>query len=69
MVKGFNVKLPKTIDCITCAVCKISAEHYKSSGSVQTKDLLELVYTDLCGPIRTKTLSGAPYFITFTDDY
>lgn len=35
----------------------------------RTKNLLEIVHTDVCGPMRTKSKSGARYFITFIDDY
>ena len=31
-------------------------------------ELLELVHSDLCGPMKTKTLGGALYFVTFIDD-
>ena len=27
------------------------------------------MYTDLCGKMNAKSLSGAEYFLTFTDDY
>ena len=30
---------------------------------------LELVHTDLCGPMQTKTASGNLYFFLLTDDY
>lgn len=61
--------MPKSIECMTCAVCKISAKPYKNYASVQSNNLLELVHTDLCGPLGTKSLGGASYFITFIDDY
>ncbi|GJR58707.1 retrotransposon protein, putative, ty1-copia subclass [Tanacetum coccineum] len=32
-------------------------------------DLLEIIYTDVCGPLRHVSRQGASYFITFTDDY
>lgn len=34
----------------------------------KAKEKLELVHTDLCGPIRTTSLSGNKYFILFVDD-
>ena len=30
---------------------------------------LELVHTDVCGPMSTKAKGGYEYFITFIDDY
>lgn len=69
MVKGLNVTMPKTIECVTCAVNKIAATPYKNYANVQTKNILELVHTDLCGPIGVKSVGGSSYFITFIDDY
>lgn len=31
--------------------------------------LLDLVHTDLCGPIRTKNIQGDRYFMIFTNDF
>ena len=31
--------------------------------------MLELVHTDICGPMSTQAKGGYEYFITFTDDY
>lgn len=30
--------------------------------------MLELVHSDICGPMNTESLGGAKYFVTFTDD-
>ncbi|KAI8116737.1 Retrovirus-related Pol polyprotein from transposon TNT 1-94 [Lucilia cuprina] len=69
MVKGLDVKMPKSIECLTCAVNKIAATPYKNYSSVQTSGVLELVHTDLCGPIGVRSVGGSSYFITFIDDY
>ena len=37
--------------------------HTKKSG------MLDLVYSDVCGPMKTKTIGGSLYFMTFIDDY
>jgi hypothetical protein len=44
-------------------ISKSFSKHWKSS------DLLEVIHSDICGPLRTKTHKGMEYFITFTDDY
>ena len=31
--------------------------------------LLEVVYTDVCGPFEIESLGGNRYFVTFIDDY
>ena len=35
----------------------------------KAQDLLELVHSDVCGPMSTQAKGGYEYFITFTDDY
>ena len=35
----------------------------------RAKELLELVHTDVYGPMSTQPKGGYEYFITFTDDY
>ena len=35
----------------------------------KTSELLEIVHSDVCGPMATNSLGGSKYFITFTDDF
>jgi len=35
----------------------------------RASDLLELIHTDVCGPMSTTARGGFQYFITFTDDF
>ena len=41
---------------------------FKAKG-YRAKEVLDLVYTNLCGPISTSARGGYEYFITFIDDY
>ena len=41
---------------------------FKAKG-YRAKEVLDLVHTDLCGPISTSARGGYEYFITFIDDY
>ena len=34
----------------------------------RASDLLEIIHTDLCGPMRIEARGGYRYFLTFTDD-
>ena len=35
----------------------------------RAKDLLELVHTDVCGPMSKHAMGGYSYFITFIDNF
>ena len=53
-----------------CETC-IGGKHHRSSfetSKSQTKEPLELVHSDMCGKMREKSIGGAEYFLTFTDD-
>lgn len=36
--------------------------------SFSSENILDLVHTDLCGPMRTRSFQGDKYFMIFTDD-
>lgn len=38
-------------------------------GSTRSKELLEIIHTDVCGPFPTKTICGNQFFVTFIDDF
>ncbi|GKF28814.1 putative RNA-directed DNA polymerase, partial [Tanacetum coccineum] len=42
---------------------------FKSHPSFRTENILDLVHFDVCGPMKTKTLGGCSYFVTFIDGH
>ena len=40
-----------------------------NAKSRKAEELLELMHSDVCGPISIQARGGYEYFITFTDDY
>lgn len=51
----------------TCAI----GRQQKEAGTKTTekaKERLEVVHSDICGPMRTPGLSGEKYFVTFIDE-
>ena len=56
----------KTSPCEACM--KGKQKPFMSTGVRRTKDILELIYSDVCGPIPTSNV-GAKYFVTFIDDF
>lgn len=55
-------------NCKICALGKQHREPFTTSEKHSSK-ILELVHTDLCGPMENKSLGGARYMLTFTDDF
>jgi hypothetical protein len=48
---------------------KQSRHYFLKEVSYRAKKVLELIYTDICGPITPNSLSKHRYFITFIDDF
>ena len=51
------------MDCMKGKMTKTARK-----GSTRSRDLLEIIHTDICGPLKP-TLCGNKYFITFIDDF
>nr|GEX64288.1 retrotransposon protein, putative, Ty1-copia subclass [Tanacetum cinerariifolium]GEX64302.1 retrotransposon protein, putative, Ty1-copia subclass [Tanacetum cinerariifolium] len=54
--------------CVTCLSGKMTRKSFPHRPERGT-DVLGLIHTDVCGPLRHVSRQGAGYFITFTDDY
>lgn len=54
-------------ECEVCLRGKMTRLPFPTSER-QSKELLEIVHSDIVGPFRTQTMNGARYFITFVDD-
>ena len=42
---------------------------FKSVDHEQSTKKLELIHSDICGPIQVESIGGSRYFVTFIDDY
>lgn len=67
-VDGVDFIKQKFEKCVTCIKGKQSRHSFKNEGTRATKRL-EIVHSDICGPISTNSLGGKRYFITFIDDF
>ena len=54
--------------CKNCQIGKMGKTSFKSKN-YQSEDKLEIVHTDLCGPIRIESYTREKFFILFVDDY
>ena len=53
--------------CIPCIQGKLAKKPFKKSKS-RSHNILDLIHSDLCGPMSTHSFGGALYLLTFTDD-
>lgn len=69
------VKGMKVIDCgirgacETCIKGKMTRQSFPKRSFSKTKEILDLVHTDVCGPMQTKTPGNKRYVLTLIDDY
>ena len=54
--------------CRGCALRKNGKRPFQANDS-RAKGILDLIHSDLCGPMSVATLSGFSYFVTIIDDY
>ncbi|KAF7823655.1 Retrovirus-related Pol polyprotein from transposon TNT 1-94 [Senna tora] len=54
--------------CVDCIKGKFSARA-RSKGASRSESILDLIHTDISGPISPATLGNYKYYITFIDDY
>lgn len=56
-------------NCISCGIGKSTKSPCKRLSGRQSNGLLELIHSDLCGPIQGESIGGAKYFMTLIDDF
>jgi hypothetical protein len=55
--------------CEHCMAGKQTRASFKCHDSSRKNDVLELVHSDVCGPLKVRSVGGALYFATFIDDH
>ena len=56
-------------DCESCVLGKMHRLPYPKKSEHKSKTILELVHTDLCGPMQVDSVGGSRYLLTFIDDF
>lgn len=69
MVHGLPYLEKNIVICEGCMLGKQHRESFLSESTWIAQFPLELVHTDICGPMQTKSIFGNKYFLLFTDDY
>eukprot|EP00253_Pinus_taeda_P001991 PITA_01991 len=69
MVKGLPlIEKPGSL-CEGCILGKQHRESFPSGKSIRAKEPLEIIHSDLCGPMQAASLAGNQYFLTLIDDF
>ncbi|KAJ4721959.1 Retrovirus-related Pol polyprotein from transposon TNT 1-94 [Melia azedarach] len=55
--------------CTHCLAGKQNRVSFKSHTPTRRPEVLDLIHSDVCGPMSTMSLGGAYYFVTFIDDH
>jgi hypothetical protein len=69
IVYGLPVIADSRNVCEGCVKGKHHREKFDQGEAWRAKHPLELVHTDLCGPMQVESIGGNRYFLTFIDDY
>lgn len=68
-IVGAAVEAESTLPtCETCLKGKFARSPFPKESTRSTEPLV-IVHTDMCGPTRVESMSGAKYVVTFTGDY
>jgi transposase InsO family protein len=54
--------------CKGCALGKYAKTVFPSSDS-RSKGILDLIHSDVCGPMSTVSIGGFRYYVSFIDDH
>lgn len=63
-----NIKVPNGLKCKVCIKGKQPRAPFKHEGTRAQKKL-ELIHSDVCGPLKVQSIGGCRFFVTFIDDY
>ena len=70
MVEGLDIN-PKDVaeNCEGCLLGKQSRNPFPKNSSGKKEGVLQLIHSDVCGPLSVTSVGGSVYFVTYTDDY
>ncbi|MCO5563189.1 hypothetical protein L7F22_016826 [Adiantum nelumboides] len=70
MVQDLSLlEMPPRHVCEGCVLGKMHRFAFSQDGFVRATRKLQLVHSDVCGPMRTPSVGNSLYFVTFIDDF
>ncbi|GAU15782.1 hypothetical protein TSUD_235980 [Trifolium subterraneum] len=69
MVSGLpKIQVPNEV-CEDCVQSKQHRDSFNKEVKSRTKNVLEVIYSDVCGPMQVDSTGGNRYFVSFVDDH
>ena len=69
LVDGVEVEMNASLDqCDICVISKSKRKSRKASAKLENREPLELLHSDIQGPMKNAGLSGARYFVPVLDE-
>lgn len=59
----------EAVDCVPYIRAKLTRLPFPNKTETSTSEIFALIYSNLCGPMKTESLGSGLYFATFIDDY
>ncbi|MCO5556318.1 hypothetical protein L7F22_009865 [Adiantum nelumboides] len=63
------LQMPPRHVCEGCVLGKMHRFAFSQDGSIRATRKLQLVHSDVCGPMRMPSVGNSLYFVTFIDDF
>ena len=64
-----KLEAPSKHVCEGCILGKMQRSSFPKDGSLRSDRKLQLVHSDVCGPMQTPSFGNYLYFVTFIDDF
>ena len=68
LVKDMAVSKQEMTFFEPCVEVKAHQQPYPKQSYIRSANILDLIHSDVCGPLKPQSLGGKGYFVTFTDD-
>ena len=63
-----EIDIPNKV-CEECVQAKQHKNNFSKDAESKSKNILEVIYSDVCEPIQVDSYGGNKYFVTFIDDF
>ena len=70
LVEGMKYSDTKsTKECQACALGKMHMNAFPNQSMNRATEILQIIHSDVCGPMQVDSMGGSRYMLTFIDDF